>query len=136
MGYKKSGGKVTVNSMGRGVNLAKGGRIVYKDNGEQIGGNPTIDQLNKPGGFIYNAICNEGEDCSCSGIKVYNQDLTAGIDNKCFRNCDPAQNALNRVRNSRSNIQNINGRNNKVQIKDGIENSNKYNYCLCCLCSR
>ena len=41
MGYKQGGGKVTANSMGRGVNLANGGRIVYKDNGEQIGGNPT-----------------------------------------------------------------------------------------------
>ena len=37
MGYKQGGGKVTANSMGRGVNLANGGRIVYKDNGEQIG---------------------------------------------------------------------------------------------------
>ena len=41
MGYKQGGGKVTANSMGRGVNLANGGRIVYKDYGEQIGGNPT-----------------------------------------------------------------------------------------------
>ena len=72
----------------------KGYRKQYTN---KIGGNPTIDQLNKPGGFIYNAICNENEDCSCSGIKVYNQDLTGGLDNKCFRNCDPAQNALNRV---------------------------------------
>jgi hypothetical protein len=27
--------------MGRGVNLANGGRIVYKEDGDQIGGNPT-----------------------------------------------------------------------------------------------
>lgn len=41
MGYKQGGGKVTANSMGRGVSLAKGGRMVYKEEGEQIGGNPT-----------------------------------------------------------------------------------------------
>ena len=36
-------GKVTQADilMGRGVKLAKGGRIVYKEKGEQIGGNPT-----------------------------------------------------------------------------------------------
>ena len=37
----------------------KGYRKQYTN---KIGGNPTIDQLNKPGGFIYNAICNENED--------------------------------------------------------------------------
>ena len=37
MGYKKKGGKVNANSMGRGVNLANGGRIVYKEGGDQIG---------------------------------------------------------------------------------------------------
>jgi hypothetical protein len=36
-------GKVTQKDilMGRGVNLANGGRIVYKEDGDQIGGNPT-----------------------------------------------------------------------------------------------
>lgn len=36
-------GKVTQKDilMGRGVNLANGGRIVYKKDGDQIGGNPT-----------------------------------------------------------------------------------------------
>ena len=36
-------GKVTQADilMGRGVNLAKGGRIVYREGGNQIGGNPT-----------------------------------------------------------------------------------------------
>ena len=36
-------GKVTQADilMGRGVNLAKGGRIVYREGGDQIGGNPT-----------------------------------------------------------------------------------------------
>ena len=36
-------GKVTQKDilMGRGVNLANGGRIVYKEDGYQIGGNPT-----------------------------------------------------------------------------------------------
>ena len=41
MGYKKKGGKVNANSMGRGVNLANGGRIVYRVGGDPIGGNPT-----------------------------------------------------------------------------------------------
>jgi len=41
MGYKQGGGKVTANSMGRGVKLAKGGRMVYREEGDQIGGNPT-----------------------------------------------------------------------------------------------
>ena len=41
MGYKQGGGKVTANSMGRGVNLANGGRIVYREGGDPIGGNPT-----------------------------------------------------------------------------------------------
>ena len=41
MGYKKKGGKINANSMGRGVNLANGGRIVYRVGGDQIGGNPT-----------------------------------------------------------------------------------------------
>ena len=39
MGYKKKGGKVNANSMGRGVNLANGGRIVYRV-GSKLG-NPT-----------------------------------------------------------------------------------------------
>ena len=33
MGYKKKGGEVNTNSMGRGVNLANGGRIVYRATG-------------------------------------------------------------------------------------------------------
>ena len=41
MGYKKKGGKVNANSMGRGVNLANGRRIVYREGGDPIGGNPT-----------------------------------------------------------------------------------------------
>lgn len=41
MGYKQGGGKVTANSMGRGVKLAKGGRIVYRDPGGKIGQDET-----------------------------------------------------------------------------------------------
>ena len=63
MGYKQGGGKVTANSMGRGVNLANGGRIVYREGGDPIGGNPTQgtpsqgqkayeDQINKRNEFL------------------------------------------------------------------------------------
>lgn len=41
MGYKRKGGEVTANSMGRGVNLANGGRIVYKTDGGSFGQDET-----------------------------------------------------------------------------------------------
>ena len=52
MGYKQKGGKVTANSMGRGVSLSNGGRIVYKANGYPIAEDDPA--LRKDETFSYN----------------------------------------------------------------------------------